>query len=469
MEYIISGESYENREALLRAYVNMHLKPPLVLNSTIRRSREAISEFAVTKMFPSTTDYDLVMGLSPKVLKSLAKTNTFEKLQKAAFVWQRLSRITENMSGGRFILSCLLTEKYPNSIMAPSDIYGFYGNGFASLIDLALVWFTLNRLRAYTPIFLGILSVHSGAEWTKMNTSVISNGLILAESVLGNSLTKELKSINVSEFRSIFTLVLTGLELAYRLYGFKHNKLNTDSVSVYILKNDIHVQISHFQYSYLGDFIDEKYKDNKDISDVWFFLVHCYSVANIERNFEVKNEIVSIYNLLFSKEYSSQRSTIDLKLSLYTINDKNENFSGFLKKLNLKPLADKEEEEKVKVNYIFKPVVNENNYAFFLLRERYLEDLMRKCHFTPINKRFVTNDLAKSILNKMKVKEPFEIIGDRAMVDTSNYYLTYLSSLSEQDEELVETSKTLLINTRKYETTYTDKKNISLAKKGIVA
>ena len=69
----------------------------------------------------------------------------------------------------------------------------------------------------------------------------------------------------------------------------------------------------------------------------------------------------------------------------------------------------------------------------------------------------------------MKVKEPFEIIGDRAMVDTSNYYLTYLSSLSEQDEELVETSKTLLINTRKYETTYTDKKNISLAKKGIVA
>jgi len=384
MKYALSGEGYENTIVLEKAfsYLNSETSGRNLKLRYVKPDEMTISMFMIEKLLPSYRDYDLVMSLTENTLSECLKDiKTGKGLHKASYILQRLSFVTESLTNGRYIYSELIRNvinnitltNYETCIIGPASIY----------------LYAINRLRKYTNIFLGVFAVRNTPN-ENSNNSRIEKGTLLTENLDGYvQLLSVLTSLSIDQYKNILSKIMQGLELAHRLYAFKHNNLTP--IEVYVRRNVINFSEEDIKINFsfmctIGDYyaFSDAIKTDYVGSDIHFFVKACIRLIDSRiigslhypsNNPSLVFDLKELYQSLFKQKYEDE--------DLYSVIPR-QNFNKLFKALDLYNI--KELRPTIKVlkpytinDYIFKNTKEETSPDLFLLRERYLESLNVNC------------------------------------------------------------------------------------------
>ena len=311
MEFLLEGESFENKLSLLDLF---------------KKSKEGnedalqlMDEFAILKCFPSTKDYDIVRSLVKiNILTNETKTMTSRRIYKISYMLQRIVDICSGIPNGKTILTNIignLSSKSTNGGRYPSQKYSkleIVHDKDSNFIHTAAVSFmALNQLKDITDVFPAIYAVFRCSDVVIPPSKItlplesleycthISGSTytyMIAEKIEGRSFSDFINdsTTKIKDIYVVLCQIIGALSIAYK-FGYKHNDLNTDMI--YVLTNNTKETKERFSETFsissnhkvkiisnsnasLYTFGDREVKKDEELSDVRCLLHNMKNAVN---------------------------------------------------------------------------------------------------------------------------------------------------------------------------------------------
>jgi len=250
MDYLIENEDIENR---------------LSIFNLLQKSKEqggegalqALEEFALTKLFPSTLDYNIINYVNEaSVLEReliINKSLDAQSVYKISYIMQRLVSICSSLPNGRVILTSILGPITERRTMIDDRMrYLVLKNNLklsndknASYLHPAIAAFlALNKLRDITNVFPAVFAVFRCSDVISKNnycthidntkyTHILTEYRPMAYPLLNKDGVTLKGKVTEEVLILVLAQVIGALEIAHSMYGYEHGPLELKDISYY--------------------------------------------------------------------------------------------------------------------------------------------------------------------------------------------------------------------------------------------